>query len=131
LQEAIRESGLKVVLRGSKKTDERVGVPNGHVENGIEYRSPLWDWTHSRVLAYLRDEGIELPMHYRTVLDSMDCWLCTGYLGPQYHGKERLEFIREHYPDLWPHLVARLRRVRAALTEEFLDMRPALNLGDN
>lgn len=131
LQAAIQEHGFKIVLRGSKKYDERVGVPNGYVENGVEYRSPLWNWTHQDVMDYLTREKVELPIHYKTVHDSMDCWVCTAYLGPQYHGKQRLEFIRDNYPELWPDLLRRIRHVRSALTDEFLDLRPALNMGDN
>src|SRR5579859_4708842 len=45
MHQAVLESRVKVVLRGSKKADARFGVPHGHIEHGISYRSPLWDWT--------------------------------------------------------------------------------------
>lgn len=114
-QDYIRSSKHTLVLRGSKACDERVGVPNGHVVGGVEYRSPLWDWSHADVLAYLEREGIELPRHYRDgVEDSLDCWSCTGHL--PYHGAAKLAWMKAHTPDLFARMVPRLAIVQQAVT---------------
>lgn len=113
----IAESGATLVLRGSKKADERVGVAPGYVLNGVEYASPLWDWSDDDVFAYLEAEGAELPPHYATVKDSLDCWLCTGHTGAHY-AADKLRYTRDHHPDLWPELSARLKLVRAAVSSE-------------
>lgn len=113
VQRYIRESGHTLVLRGSKACDARVGVPHGHVENGVEYRAPLWTWSHREVLDYLAHEGVELPAHYRDgVEDSLDCWLCTGHL--PYHGAAKLAWMKEHTPDLFAALAPRLAAVQQA-----------------
>jgi phosphoadenosine phosphosulfate reductase len=123
--EHIRNSGVTLVLRGSKAADDRVGVPDGFVEDGVEYRSPLWHWSHEQVFAYLRGQGVEPPPHYAAggQIDSLDCWCCTGHLA--YGGAEKLRWMREHEPDLFARLQPRLAQVRAAVAQEvmaFLDV---------
>ena len=116
LERAIREAGFSVVLRGSKRPDARVGVGPSHWERGVEYRSPLWDWSDERVMAYLRREGVRLPTHYAHIPDSLDCWLCTAHLA--HHGIAKLRWTREHYPALWPELQRRFARLAATLDAE-------------
>lgn len=109
----IAEHGVTRVLRGSKKADARVGVPDQHVENGVSYLSPLWNWSDAAVYRYLKSEGASLPEHYPAINDSLDCWLCTAHLTR--HGAEKVRWTREHYPDLWPELADRLSRLREAM----------------
>jgi 3'-phosphoadenosine 5'-phosphosulfate sulfotransferase (PAPS reductase)/FAD synthetase len=117
MQKAIRESGARTVLRGSKKADARVGVTSGHTEDGIQYLSPLWDWSDEKVLAYLEQAGVTLPAHYATVNDSLDCTICTAHLA--HHGAAKMRFMREHYPELWIETGDRLRRLGDTLNHEF------------
>jgi 3'-phosphoadenosine 5'-phosphosulfate sulfotransferase (PAPS reductase)/FAD synthetase len=113
MHEAVKASGARIVLRGSKLADARVGVPDRFMAGGIEYRSPLWDWSDADVMAYLAAEGATLPEHYSEIPDSLDCWLCTAHMA--HHGRERLAWTREHYPDLWPEVAERMRQVAAAV----------------
>lgn len=119
MQRYIRDGSHTLVLRGSKACDARVGVPSGHIENGVEYRSPLWDWSHDDVLAYLEREGVTLPQHYRDgVVDSLDCWSCTGHL--PYHGAEKLAWMKVNTPDLFTQLRPRLDYVHRAVATHAL-----------
>lgn len=128
---ALQASGATLVLRGSKAADERVGVaPGFRDENGVEYASPLWDWTDADVLAYLKAEGVELPAHYAHVKDSLDCYLCTGHTGAHY-ARKKLTYTRGHHPDLWAELAPRLRIVRDAITSETKRHADVLTLEDN
>jgi phosphoadenosine phosphosulfate reductase len=113
---AVRKSGAKIVLRGSKGSDARVGVKDRHIEDGIEYRSPLWHWSDADVFAYLKREGVVLPRHYETINDSLDCWACSGHLA--HHGAEKLRWTRQNYPDLYPIAAERVRRVRQVLLDQ-------------
>jgi 3'-phosphoadenosine 5'-phosphosulfate sulfotransferase (PAPS reductase)/FAD synthetase len=116
MQRSIKESGIKLVLRGTKACDHRQGVPHGHIdEDGIEYRSPLWDWSHDQVMEYLT--GKELPDQYPEIMDSMDCWICTGHMTGEY-AKAKLDYAKLKYPELWPHLEDRIVRVREAIESE-------------
>jgi len=124
LDDYSRENGYNLVIRGSKKCDERVGAPDGFVHNGVTYLSPLWDWSHEDVFAYLKQRGVSLPPHYRLFPDSLDCFICTGHL--KHYGLERLEFIKKHHPDKWPELFDNLCKVDRAVTEEYADFRYAV-----
>lgn len=116
MHRAVLASGTRIVLRGSKKSDARVGVSDRHIEDGIEYRSPLWHMSDANVMAYLDREGVTLPAHYAEVPDSLDCWLCSAHLA--HHGAAKLRWTREHYPDLYPIVADRIRRVKRELLDQ-------------
>ena len=116
MAKAVAESGITTVLRGSKKSDSRVGVADGYVEDGVTYLSPLWKWSDAQVYRYLEKEGVTLPKHYAAVPDSLDCWLCTGHL--LRHGAAKLKWTKDNCPDLWPELSRRLGAVREAIDSE-------------
>jgi 3'-phosphoadenosine 5'-phosphosulfate sulfotransferase (PAPS reductase)/FAD synthetase len=143
-----RENGVDLVLRGSKASDRRVGVgPSVEVE-GTRYTSPLWDCSDDDVYAYLAQQGATLPEHYGFareeiaredgrkrpdagerpvgINDSLDCWLCTAHLA--HHGDEKMRFIRENYPDLWPIVAERVTRVQAVLAGEIARISPAMDV---
>ena len=143
-----RENGVDLVLRGSKASDRRVGVgPSVEVE-GIRYESPLWDWSDDDVYAYLAEQGAALPEHYGfsrgataredgrerpdarkrpdAINDSLDCWICTAHLA--HHGDEKMRYIRETYPDLWPTVAERVARVQAVLAGEIARITPAMDV---
>jgi 3'-phosphoadenosine 5'-phosphosulfate sulfotransferase (PAPS reductase)/FAD synthetase len=116
MEKRIRADGHTIILRGSKVADARVGVAPGHVGDGVEYRSPLWEWSDDEVMAYLDREGASLPAHYSAVPDSLDCHLCTAHLG--HHGAAKLRWMREHTPELWPETRQRLQALRGALARD-------------
>ena len=121
-----RDNGVDLVLRGSKRADSRVGVgPNVEVE-GVTYESPLWDWSDDDVYEYLKEQGAPLPKHYERINDSLDCWMCTAHLA--HHGDQKMRYIRESYPDLWPIVSERMERVRTVLAAEMTKIIPALEV---
>jgi 3'-phosphoadenosine 5'-phosphosulfate sulfotransferase (PAPS reductase)/FAD synthetase len=113
---AVKASGVNVVLRGSKRSDARVGSPDGFIEDGVRYTSPLWTWTDADVAAYLDHEGVALPAHYAAgVRDSLDCARCSAHLA--HHGAAKLRWMRNNEPELFRQVSERHRRVQAALAE--------------
>lgn len=116
LMAGVLESGAKEVIRGSKECDEKVGVPDGFVdENGILFNSPLWNWTDDDVFAYIEQHDIDLAEHYTRDTDSLDCWCCTAYMGS--HGKERLAYLEKAYPELYPKAKERFDRVKNSVRD--------------
>jgi 3'-phosphoadenosine 5'-phosphosulfate sulfotransferase (PAPS reductase)/FAD synthetase len=115
MQAQLRRDGHDIVMRGTKKSDTRIGVPNGYTEAGIRYEFPIWDWSDEDVFHFLREEGCLIPEHYLKAsnIDSLDCWLCTGHMA--YHGKEKLQYMKEAYPDLHAILKQRLALVGNAV----------------
>lgn len=118
LQAATVRLEATLVLRGVKNCDTRKGVPHGFVENGIQYDAPLWDWSNSEVMDYLAEVGAELPAHYYDgIQDSLDCLTCTAHL--DHHGKERIDYVKKHYPQHWPDLSDNLGKVRTEVTRQY------------
>ena len=117
VEKAIRNRGIKIILRGSKRHDPQVTVPHEFTQNGVEYRSPIWEWTSERVLEYLAAERVKLPDQYPAIVDSMDCWCCTAHMTGQYAGA-KLDYAKARYPDLWPEIARRVKAVRAEVTRE-------------
>ena len=119
LNEAVKASGVKTVLRGSKKADSRVGAVDGHVADGITYLSPLWNWSHANVFRYLAKQGVTLPKQYNGAsenIDSIDCYICTGHL--KRYGAAKVKWTKDNCPDLWPELSRRLGALREAIDSE-------------
>lgn len=125
---AIQQSGIKLVLRGSKRCDSHQTVPTGFIENGIQYDSPLWDWSDDQVMDFLRDKP--MPEQYPEIRDSMDCWACTAHMTSKY-AKEKLEFAKRRYPDLWPVMRDRISRVQRTVAEETAKVNAALEVADS
>lgn len=114
MYKAVVESGAKVLIRGTKKSDSRIGLANGTIdENGIKHVCPVWEWSDGDVYDYLRKEGAELAPHYSEVKSSLDCWCCTGH-APFDDFANKLAYTEKHYPDLWPELERRLTAVKEA-----------------
>jgi phosphoadenosine phosphosulfate reductase len=127
--EYIKEKEITVVIRGSKKADARVGVPNLHEENGVTYWSPIWDWSHEDVMEYLRRNNVRLPPHYDFFWDSLDCWTCTGHL--KHCGAGRLAYVKEFHPDKWPELKRRIHKVNNEIARRMSDIAPALRIAED
>ena len=124
MEQVIRQRGHTLVLRGSKLCDPHVTAPPGTVHDGVEYQSPLWYWSHADVIAFLADK--EMAPQYPEILDSMDCWCCTGLMTGQY-AKAKLEYARAHYPELWPVMVDRLKEVQRSIAEHTATVNKAID----
>lgn len=112
LEAAIRADGVTTVVRGSKKADGHVGVPDGFTDaTGVTYSSPIWDWSDDQVFAYLKEVGATLPPHYEEVNNSFDCYACTAFLTHS-AARQRLEWTRRNYPKLWPEIEMKMRTLR-------------------
>jgi 3'-phosphoadenosine 5'-phosphosulfate sulfotransferase (PAPS reductase)/FAD synthetase len=120
----IHDNKIELVFRGSKASDSRVGVGPKHIENGVTYESPLWEWSDEDVFAFLSENGVSLPAHYAHINDSIDCWMCTAHLA--HHGDEKMRYIRDHYPDLWPTVQDRMGKMRNTVLDEMMKVTPAV-----
>lgn len=129
LNEALIADGITLVYRGSKGADSHVGVTDGYLENGITYRSPIWDWSDDDVFAYLKGVGAETPEHYATVNNSFDCLMCTAYLTSP-GARERLEFTKRRYPEHWAELQGKLRSVREMIDSERASLEDAFTAAE-
>lgn len=106
------------VIRGSKLADHLIGVPDGHIENGRTFLSPLWNWTDEDVFSYLKDNNIATPPQYTLKgADSLDCWSCTAYMDEA--GVARYKFMKEQYPEIYDKAKKRFDAVSSTLRKAF------------
>lgn len=127
LYQAVKDSGTQLVLRGSKDTDEHISVQSGTVSDGVEYVNPIADWTDTKVMFYLQDHGIELPKQYGLGINhSLDCAHCTAWLSTEAE-VQRIQFTREHYPDVFEALQHRMRLVIDETQRRSAELVPALD----
>jgi phosphoadenosine phosphosulfate reductase len=112
-QQAMKDMGATVVIRGQKKADSRkTNIPSGTVIEGIRYEFPLEDWTDERVTDYLASRGVELPANYRYMNTGLDCWNCSAYLDDNV-GK--FDYMRERHPEKYRHVRGVLTELAAAI----------------
>jgi 3'-phosphoadenosine 5'-phosphosulfate sulfotransferase (PAPS reductase)/FAD synthetase/ubiquinone/menaquinone biosynthesis C-methylase UbiE len=102
MQQAMKDLGAKVIIRGQKRVDDRSNrIRSGTVIDGIRYEFPIDDWTDEQVKEYLASRGVELPANYRYMNTGLDCWNCTAYLD-QNVGK--FDYMRERHPQKHEHV---------------------------
>lgn len=127
LHNAVVASGTSLVIRGSKDTDEHISVASGSTLNGIEYLNPIADWTDTQVMFFLEDFGLELPKQYKLgVNHSLDCKHCTAWLSTPAE-VQRIEFTREHYPEVFSELQSRMGLVLEETQRRSAALVPALD----
>jgi len=119
LHHAVMRSDIRLLLRGTKRCDERVGIGPGTVDgDGIEYAFPIWEWSDDDVLEYLKGEGAEIPRQYLNgANDGIDCWFCTGHLRTDY-AADRMRYLAKTYPEFMPEIRRRAEMLKRILTDE-------------
>jgi 3'-phosphoadenosine 5'-phosphosulfate sulfotransferase (PAPS reductase)/FAD synthetase len=125
MAKAVKESGIRLVIRGQRRADvDRSPIRSGQVVDGIEYWFPIEDWKEDRVRSYLSDIGVRLPAHYSYVNSSLDCWSCTAYRD---HVVGRMEYMKAQHPDLHAQVLPMLRRIKDGVSSEMAYVERALN----
>ena len=124
LADAVKRHGFTAVIRG-QRADESHGAPitSGHIEDGVEYVFPIEGWTEQQVLQYLQAQGVETNNRLGMAHSSLDCWDCTAYCN---HSKERMAYIKANHPEKHVHVVALLKQIDNAVTEQMSGVRALL-----
>lgn len=126
---ALKELGVTAVIRG-QRADESHGAPiaSGYVEDGVEHVLPLENWSQQDVLDFLTAEGVNVAGRLGMAHSSLDCWNCTAYCN---HSKERMAYIKANYPEKHVHVVALLKQIDNAVTEQMSGVRALLSEEDH
>lgn len=126
MQAAINASGATLVLRGSKGTDEHVGLGPSVEHEGVEYLSPLWEMTDTDVFHYLEQNVVPLPHQYQVgCVHSLDCIDCTGWFTNQSE-LDRVEYTRQYYPEQYRALQARMQLALGEIERRSEELAPAI-----
>lgn len=123
-QKALKELAVTAVIRG-QRSDESHGAPikSGDIENGVEHILPLEDWSQQDVLDFLKEEGVDVSGRLGMAHSSLDCWNCTAYCN---HSKERMDYIKANHPEKYIQVVALLKQIDNAVTEQMSGVRALL-----
>lgn len=121
MQDAMREMGATLLIRGTRLSDARKSmIRSGAVVDGVEYYHPIEDWSDAEVRSFLGDR---LPAHYATTETSLDCKLCTAYL---YENKGKMRYMAQHHPYAHTEVMRRLSDIRAVAEAELTHIRTAM-----
>ena len=121
---AILEYGFTAVIRGQRMDEEhKAPIRSGFVENGIEYVFPIEDWGKQQVLEYLEANGVNTDNRLQIEHSSLDCWNCTAYCK---HSRERMAYIKTNHPEKHREVVALLKQIDNAVTEQMSGVRALL-----
>lgn len=116
-QEALKELGATLVIRGQKKSDNHSSpIASGHVENGVEYLFPIEDWTDAAVFAFLAEQpDFKKPEFYDIKHSSLDCMSCTAYCADQ---KDKFQYMHKRHPRRYEQVLQNLTAIKAAIEAE-------------
>lgn len=121
---AIKDYGFTAVIRGQRADEHhKAPVKSGFVEDGVEYIFPIEDWTTGQVLEYLEQNGVQANSRLRMDHSSLDCWNCTAYCN---QSKERMDYIKANHPEKHIQVVALLKQIDNAVTEQMSGVRALL-----
>lgn len=114
MMHATKALGATVVYRGQRGEDSfKAPIRDGHMEDGVEYRLPIEDWSREKVLQFVNERVPELiPAYYDKEQTSRDCWDCTAYL------HENIDRIHNLPPEQRKHVTDILDEWRQDINDE-------------
>ena len=124
LAEAFKKFGFTAVIFG-QRFDEIRKAPgkSGNIYDGVERIHPIEDWTKEDVLAYLTECGVDTAGRLSMEHSSLDCWNCTAHCN---HSIERMAYIKTNHPEKHREVVALLKQIDNAVTEQMSGVRALL-----
>lgn len=114
LLDAAKRLGATRLIRGQRSEEShRSPAVHGSMVEGIEFLHPIENWTRDQVMAYLTVKG-DVPAHFNLSHSSLDCYDCTAY---RRESADRIEWMRERYPDFHAAYSVRQAALKQALAE--------------
>lgn len=109
-----KEIGATEIVYGQRNDESHKSTSrNGDVVEGMARLQPIENWTGDQVMAYLA-EKMEIPEHYKIKHSSLDCYDCTAY---RKDSRDRVEFTRARYPEMYREYSERVNLLNHALLE--------------
>ena len=125
----IAQSGATLSLHGQRRVDPAMGgfMPQSPAGAKVELCGLIQDWSDQEVADYIVEHEIALPPQYSAEPPSphsLECWSCTAMLGEG--DRPRLDYTREHHPELYRRLRPRLLAVYKITHEGLASTRQVL-----
>jgi len=97
------------IIRGQKGSDRlRASTYSGQHIDGFDILYPLEGWSDDDVFAYIEENGLDLPAHYKSFKSSIDCWACTAHTQDN---RGKLAYLRAHHPEKGHELARRMTAI--------------------
>jgi phosphoadenosine phosphosulfate reductase len=120
----LAQHGFTAVIRGQRFDEaHKAPVRSGFTEDGVEYVFPIEDWDTAQVLSFLSSKGVETNNRLQMEHSSLDCWNCTAFCA---NSGERLAYIKANHPEKHAQVVALLKQIDNAVTEQMSGVRALL-----
>lgn len=117
MHERMIADGITLIIRGQKKSDAEKGpLCSGQVDGGIEYLFPVEDWTDANVLAFLREQNVEIPRFYEMLNDAPDCMTCSAWWD-----KGESKYLKRYHIEKYEIVQERLDTIREAIAPHITD----------
>jgi phosphoadenosine phosphosulfate reductase len=124
LWERIAADSITLLIRGTKAVDlKRLPAVSGTVHDGVEIWHPIEDWTHERVLAYLRSVNAPHNRIYDHMTNAPECARCSAWWG-----EGRAAYLAEYHPELLADYARRLRAVTGEILGSVNDLNRELGV---
>lgn len=117
MHERMIADGITLIIRGQKNSDKVKGpLRSGQVDGGIEYLFPVEDWTDANVLAFLREQNVEIPRFYEMLNDAPDCMTCSAWWD-----KGQSKYLKRYHIEKYEIVQERLDTIREAIAPHITD----------
>lgn len=114
MQQRMLEDEITHIVRGQRKADKYKGpLQSGQRDGMFTVIYPIENWSDEEVMNYLRHIDQMPPLYADGVLRSGDCMTCSAWLGDA-----RPQYLRQHHPDEYKTLYARLELIDRAIDQD-------------
>lgn len=122
----LAERGPCIALSGQRRKDQ-AATPQGLASllpDHVNVMMPLWEWDEARVLAYVEEHGLTLPVQYgQGYTGSIECLCCPAGATP-----ERMRYLDHHHPEKAAGIRTVLSRALAGAERRIAEVRNAAGI---
>ena len=112
-----KANGITKLIKGQRNDEGNKSTSRDKsIHDGIEYIQPLDNWTREQVINYLATK-MSIPEHFKFNHSSLDCYDCTAFRA---ESKDRVEWMRDKYPNYFDQYQTRLNLVHKAIYEALI-----------
>lgn len=118
MHQRMQADGITLLIRGTKLCDmPHVPIRSGEVMQGVEFYSPIENWTDADVMAYLREQNAPVHPVYAALKGGIDCLHCTAWWD-----ENHLRWMKTAHPKAAAWVRAKHIEIRAAVTAQLSHM---------
>ena len=119
LAQLAKHVNADAVITGQRNEDDHKSpIQSGTFDGNFYHYYPIVDWTTDEVVTYIKGQG-ETDARFDLDHTSIDCMGCTAYCASQ---PERMEYVRQKYPEKYADMISALTSIQKAVRSEVSGM---------